>query len=47
MQNSLGGPLRGEIASTVLPPNVVGYTKYDLYPTGNNGGDATKAKAAT
>ncbi len=44
-QNSLGGPLRGAIASTVLPPNVVGYTKYDLYPTPNNSGDAAKAKS--
>ncbi len=45
VQNSLGGPLRGKIASTVLPPNVVGYTKYDLYPTSNNGGDTAKAKS--
>ncbi len=46
VQNSLGGPLRGAIASTVLPPNVVGYQKYDLYPTPNNAGDVSKAKAA-
>ena len=46
VQNSLGGPLRGAIASTVLPPNVVGYQKYDLYPTPNNAGDQAKAKAA-
>jgi ABC-type transport system substrate-binding protein len=45
VQNSLGGPLRGDIASTVLPPNVVGYTKYDQYPTTNNAGDVSKAKA--
>jgi peptide/nickel transport system substrate-binding protein len=45
VQNSLGGPLRGAIASTVMPPNVVGYTKYDLYPTPNNAGDVSKAKA--
>ena len=45
VQNSLGGPLRGQIASTVLPPNVVGYTKYDSYPTANNAGDVSKAKA--
>jgi peptide/nickel transport system substrate-binding protein len=45
VQNSLGGPLRGQIASTVLPPNVVGYSKYDLYPTANNAGDVSKAKA--
>jgi peptide/nickel transport system substrate-binding protein len=46
VQNSLGGPLRGDIASTVLPPNVVGYTKYDKYPTPNNAGDTAKAKEA-
>ena len=46
VQNSLGGPIRGDIATTVLPPNIVGYTKYDKYPTPNNAGDATKAKAA-
>jgi peptide/nickel transport system substrate-binding protein len=46
VQNSLGGPLRGDIASTVMPPNVVGYTKFDTYPTPNNGGDTAKAKDA-
>lgn len=45
VQNSLGGPLRGQIASTVLPPNVVGYTKFNQYPTDNDAGDVTKAKA--
>jgi len=30
----------------VLPPNVVGYTKYDKYPTPNNAGDTAKAKEA-
>ena len=45
VQNSLGGPLRGQIASTVLPPNVVGYTKFNQYPTPNDAGDVTKAKA--
>ena len=44
VQNALGGPLRGDIATTVLPPNVVGYQKYDQYPTPNNSGDVTKAK---
>jgi peptide/nickel transport system substrate-binding protein len=46
VQNALGGPIRGDIASTVLPPNVVGYKKYDDYPTQNNGGDTAKAKDA-
>ena len=44
-QNSLGGPLRGDIASTVLPPNVVGYTKFNQYSTPNDAGDVSKAKA--
>jgi peptide/nickel transport system substrate-binding protein len=44
VQNSLGGPLRGDIASTVLPPNVIGYKQYDDYPTPNNSGDVAKAK---
>jgi len=43
-QNAIGGPLRGDIASTVLPPNILGYKKYDLYPTQNNSGDVAKAK---
>jgi peptide/nickel transport system substrate-binding protein len=30
----------------VLPPNVIGYTNYNLYPTPNNAGDTTKAKQA-
>jgi len=46
VQNSLGGPIRGAIASTVLPPNIVGYTKFDKYPTPNNAGDTGKAKEA-
>jgi peptide/nickel transport system substrate-binding protein len=45
VQNALGGPLRGAIASTMLPPNVVGYQKYDLYPTPSNSGDVAKAKS--
>jgi peptide/nickel transport system substrate-binding protein len=46
VQNALGGPIRGDIASTVLPPNVIGYKKYDDYPTPNNSGDTAKAKQA-
>ena len=45
VQNSTGGPLRGDIASTVMPPNVVGYQKYDMYSTPNSAGDVSKAKA--
>ena len=46
VQSVYGGPVRGDIASTVLPPNITGYTKYDLYPTNNNGGDVAKVKDA-
>jgi peptide/nickel transport system substrate-binding protein len=45
-QNALGGPARGLIASTVMVPTVLGYTKFDQYPTPNFSGDVTKAKAA-
>jgi len=44
VQNVLGGPVRGQIATTLLPPNVTGYTKYDLYPSTNESGDIAKAK---
>jgi peptide/nickel transport system substrate-binding protein len=46
-QDAYGGPFAGgAIASTVMPPNIVGYQKFDLYnaltkPTG----DITSAKA--
>ncbi|MGW9075880.1 ABC transporter substrate-binding protein [Streptomyces kronopolitis] len=32
VQTSLGGPIRGDVASTVLPTDIDGYQKYDLYP---------------
>ncbi|MFI9051130.1 ABC transporter substrate-binding protein [Streptomyces sp. NPDC053427] len=32
VQTSIGGPIRGQIASTVLPTDIDGYQKYDLYP---------------
>jgi peptide/nickel transport system substrate-binding protein len=45
LQTQYGGPTGGEIAHTVLPPTVAGYTDYpDLYPTPNNEGDPAKAK---
>jgi peptide/nickel transport system substrate-binding protein len=44
VQTVMGGPVRGQIASTALPPNIAGYTKFDLYPTPNDDGDITKAK---
>jgi peptide/nickel transport system substrate-binding protein len=41
-----GGPIAGgDLASTVLPPLIPGYTKFDLYPPGpDNKGDLPKAK---
>lgn len=40
-----GGPIGGGApASTMDPPSLTGYEKYDLYPTPNFGGDVAKAK---
>ncbi|MEU8804571.1 ABC transporter substrate-binding protein [Spirillospora sp. NPDC048819] len=49
-QTAYGGPLAGgDVATTVLPPTVDGYAKFDLYPQkqAENGGldEATLAKA--
>ncbi|MCX4814010.1 ABC transporter substrate-binding protein [Streptomyces sp. NBC_01239] len=46
VQTAEGGPIRGEIASTVLPPDITGYQKDDQYATTGNKGDVTKAKDA-
>jgi peptide/nickel transport system substrate-binding protein len=45
-QNAYGGPIvGGDIASTVLPPSVVGYQKFDDYEaTTQTHGDLAKAK---
>lgn len=47
-QAAYGGPFSGgDIATTILPPLIPGYTKFDLYPAGPDGrGDLTKAKEA-
>ncbi|SEL86452.1 ABC transporter substrate-binding protein [Streptacidiphilus jiangxiensis] len=44
VQTATGGDVHGDIASTVLPPTVNGYTQYpDQYPTpGNAGADSTQ-----
>lgn len=39
-----GGAVKGDAASTLLPPSVNGYTNFDLYPTPDNSGDTAKAK---
>ncbi len=45
-QTAYGGPLAGgKIATTVMPPQIPGYKKFDLYPAGkDNKGDLDKAK---
>lgn len=45
-QTAYGGPVAGgAIASTVMPPNIIGYTKFDLYEaTTKPSGDLVKAK---
>ena len=47
-QTAYGGAFSGgDIATTILPPMVPGYQKFDLYPAGaDNKGDPTKAKEA-
>ncbi|MEV5847684.1 ABC transporter substrate-binding protein [Streptomyces sp. NPDC051985] len=44
VQTAEGGPIRGDIATTVLPPDIPGYTKSDVYATTGNKGDVAKAK---
>ncbi|MFE2373474.1 ABC transporter substrate-binding protein [Streptomyces sp. NPDC059398] len=44
MVDAIGGEVRGDPATTVIPPGVSGYKKFDLYPTPGNKGDVTKAK---
>ncbi|WP_156755144.1 ABC transporter substrate-binding protein [Actinokineospora pegani] len=46
-QNAYGGPFSGgDIASTVLPPQIPGYQKFDLYASPESKGDLDKAKQA-
>jgi len=47
-QTAYGGPYAGgDIASTVMPPNIVGYQKFDYYNAlSQPSGDLTAAKAA-
>ncbi|WP_066945611.1 ABC transporter substrate-binding protein [Streptomyces lushanensis] len=44
--NSIGGSVKGDPASTLIPPSVSGYKKFDLYATPGNKGDEAKSKAA-
>ncbi|MFF3918762.1 ABC transporter substrate-binding protein [Streptomyces sp. NPDC001852] len=43
--DAMGGAPKGDVASTLLPPSVNGYTKFDEYPTPGSKGDVAKAKA--
>ncbi|MBG0560906.1 ABC transporter substrate-binding protein [Actinoplanes sp. NEAU-A11] len=44
-QTAYGGPLAGgDIATTILPPMIPGYQKFDLYPSADGTGDVAKAK---
>jgi peptide/nickel transport system substrate-binding protein len=47
-QTAYGGPFSGgDLATTLLPPLIPGYEKFDLYPAGaDNKGDLDKAKEA-
>jgi peptide/nickel transport system substrate-binding protein len=40
-----GGEVAGDIATTVLPPTLVGHRSYDIYPTPDHRGDVAKARA--
>ncbi|OKI09211.1 ABC transporter substrate-binding protein [Streptomyces sp. CB02923] len=46
VQTAQGGPVRGELASTVLPSDIPGFQKYDIYPQKYDGEnlDLTEAK---
>jgi peptide/nickel transport system substrate-binding protein len=45
LQNAYGGPYGGDIASTAMPPNIVGFKKFDLYNAlSKPGGDIANAK---
>lgn len=47
LQTSYGGPTSGDIATTLIPPSVLGYEKADAYNfLGTPTGDVAKAKAA-
>ncbi len=46
VQDAIGGSPKGDVASTLLPPSVNGYTKFDTYATDGNKGDVAKAKEA-
>lgn len=44
LRRTRGGPLGGEIATTILPPNQFGHEPYDLYPSEGSQGDVERAQ---
>ncbi|MFD8783038.1 ABC transporter substrate-binding protein [Kitasatospora sp. NPDC059599] len=46
VQTAEGGPIRGQIANTVLPPDIPGHQDFNQYETKDNKGDEAKAKDA-
>ncbi|GAA2778235.1 ABC transporter substrate-binding protein [Kitasatospora sp. CM 4170] len=46
VQTALGGPIRGSVANTVLPPDIPGHQDFNLYESKDNKGDEAKAKEA-
>jgi peptide/nickel transport system substrate-binding protein len=45
LQNAYGGPYGGAIASTAMPPNIIGYQSFDLYAAKSHpNGDIPAAK---
>jgi peptide/nickel transport system substrate-binding protein len=47
VQAATGGDVHGDIASTILPPVVIGHAPFDLYPTpGGKGADTPEGLAA-
>jgi len=44
LQRARGGPFAGDPAGTILTPTLLGYQKYDLYPSADFKGDVAKAK---
>lgn len=45
LQNASGGTQLADQATTIIPPSVNGYKKFDLYPGTNGGGNLEQAKA--
>jgi peptide/nickel transport system substrate-binding protein len=45
MQAAYGGPLAGDVASTLLPPTIDGREDFDLYPSGSAGEALAAARA--